>query len=249
MKQANLSFQGNNIVLHLRSALFFVLIVLNTVVLAPIVALAYPLSFRIRYAIAQCWVAVALWLVKTICGIHYQIEGQENIPKDNGIIVCKHQSAWETIALQKIFPAQVFILKRELLWLPFFGWAMAACEPIAINRSLGKAALRQIISQGIDRLNKGRWVVIFPEGTRVSPGEKVKYGVGGGMLAVKSGHSIVPVAHNAGEFWGKYSFLKYPGTIQVRIGPAISPANRSASEINNQAHDWIETQMLEIAAL
>ncbi|MCI0668565.1 MAG: 1-acyl-sn-glycerol-3-phosphate acyltransferase, partial [Methylococcaceae bacterium] len=199
-----------------------------------------------RYRIAQLWVSLILWLLKAICGIDHRIEGSENIPSGNAIIFSKHQSAWETISLQKIFPPQVFIIKRELLWLPFFGWALATCEPIAIDRKAGKAALRQVVDQGMRRLKSGRWVVIFPEGTRVKPGQIGRYGAGGGVLAHRSGYLVVPVAHNAGRYWPRNGFLKYPGTIRVRIGKPISPENRSANEINQAAQDWIEQQMAEI---
>ena len=219
----------------------------STVIISPIMILAYPLPFDRRYNIAQIWVKFNLWLLERVCRLDYAIHGLDNIPDENGIIFCKHQSAWETIALQAIFPTQVFILKRELLWLPFFGWAMATCDPIAIDRKAGKAALRQVVDQGIERLKNNRWVVIFPEGTRVAPGEKRKYGAGGGILANKANAVVVPVAHNAGKYWGKYSFLKFPGTIQVRIGKPIYPDNLKAQQINEKAENWIERQMSEIS--
>jgi len=174
------------------------------------------------------------------------VEGLEHIPHRTAIIFSKHQSAWETIAVQKIFPPMVFILKRELLRLPFFGWALATCEPISINRGLKKQALRQLVDQGLQRLKKGVWVVVFPEGTRVAPGQKMKYSGGGALLAHKSGCPVIPVAHNAGEFWPRNSFLKYPGVIQMRIGPLIDSKGKSASEINREAEAWIESQMEEI---
>ncbi len=248
MKQPNTSYQGNSLLLHTRSVIFLLGMTVSTVIIAPIMVLAFPLEFKFRYKVAQTWVAFNLWLIKIVCGLDYEVEGRENIPEQNGIIFCKHQSAWETIALQAIFPEQVFILKRELLWLPFFGWAMATCDPIAIDRKAGKTALRQVVNQGIERLKSGRWIVIFPEGTRVAPGEKRKYGAGGSILAHKSEAPVIPVAHNAGEFWGKYSFLKYPGTIQVRIGPPILTTNLSSQEINERAQNWIEEQMVQISS-
>lgn len=240
------SYQATKAVIYIRSAAFFFAMAISTIMVTPIMVLAFRLPFKLRYSISYVWVIVNLWLLKAICGIDHHIEGAENIPAENAIIFCKHQSAWETIALQKIFPPQVFIIKRELLWLPFFGWALATCDPIAIDRKAGKAALRQVIIQGMQRLKSGRWVVIFPEGTRVRPGEVGRYGAGGGVLAHRSGHLVVPVAHNAGEFWARNSFLKYPGTVQVRIGKPIVPENRSASEINQLAQSWIEEQMAEI---
>ena len=247
MTQPNSSFPVNKPALYFRSAAFFLLMSVSTILIAPVMVLAFPLPFKIRYAIAQIWVTSNLWLLEKICRIDYQIEGYENIPAENAIIFSKHQSAWETIALQKIFPTQVFIIKRELLWLPFFGWALATLEPIAIDRQAGKAALRQVVDQGICRLQRGRWVVIFPEGTRVKPGVVGRYGMGGSVLAHRSGFPVVPVAHNAGRFWPRNGFLKVPGTVKVRIGKPILPQNLSANEINQTAQDWIEQQMTEIS--
>ncbi|MGR9107051.1 MAG: lysophospholipid acyltransferase family protein [Gammaproteobacteria bacterium] len=234
--------------LYVRSGLFFLAMTGLTLVIAPLMVLAFPLPFKVRYCTAQLWVSLVLWLLKKICKIDHHIEGLANIPSGNAIVLCKHQSAWETIALQKIFPPQVFIIKRELLRLPFFGWALATCEPIAIDRKAGKAALRQVVDQGMRRLAKGRWVVIFPEGTRVKPGVVGRYGPGGSVLAHRSGYPVVPVAHNAGCFWPRNGFLKYPGTIQVRIGKPIFPEKLSATEINHATQDWIEAQMREIGA-
>ncbi|MEN8261100.1 MAG: lysophospholipid acyltransferase family protein [Pseudomonadota bacterium] len=248
MKLQNTSYQGSKSLLRARSALFFIAMTLATVIVGPTMLLAAPLPFRYRYGLAQIWVTFVLWAVKAICGLDYRVVGAENIPSGNGIVLCKHQSAWETIALQKIFPPQVFLLKRELLWLPIWGWAMATLEPIAINRKSKKQALRTLLKHGADRLRKGLWVVIFPEGTRVAPGQQRKFNAGGGMLSHATGYPVIPVAHNAGEFWARYGFLKYPGTIELRIGPAIPSEGRRAADINRAAEDWIRTQMNEISA-
>ncbi len=134
-------------------------------------------------------------------------------------------------------------LKKELLWIPLFGWALALTQPIAINRSKKSQSFKQIIEQGTDRLTSGRWVVIFPEGTRTAPGEKKKYMIGGALLAEKSGYPVIPVAHNAGEFWKRNAFIKYPGTIQVRIGEMVDSKTLSARELNQTMQNWIEGQM------
>lgn len=246
MTQASLSCPDARFLLYVRSAVFFFLMSVLTVLIAPLMVLAFPFPFRIRYGLAQVWVRLVMWLLRAVCQIDHHIVGLENIPDGNAIILSKHQSAWETIALQKIFPPQVFIIKRELLWLPFFGWALATCDPIAIDRKAGKAAMRQVIEQGIRRLKSGRWVVIFPEGTRVKPGVVGRYGAGGSVLAQQSGFPVVPVAHNAGRFWPRNGFIKYPGTVEVRIGKPIGPDNLSATEINHAVQDWIEGQMAEI---
>jgi 1-acyl-sn-glycerol-3-phosphate acyltransferase len=232
--------------IYLRSAIFLLGQILATVLLGPIMLLMKPFRFETRYAAANLWVRFSLWLLKTVCGLSYEVRGLENIPERNGIIVCKHQSAFETIALQVIFPPVVFILKQELLRIPVWGWAMATLEPIAIDRQAKSQAMKQILRDGEARIGHGRWVVLFPEGTRVAPGQKGRYGTSGGILAHRAGCPVVPVAHNAGEYWAKNGFLKFPGVIQVRVGPPIDASQLSAGEINHRAEHWIESQMAEI---
>jgi len=181
-----------------------------------------------------------------ICGIRMEVRGAENIPKRPCIVLCKHQSAWETFALQTVFPPQVWVLKRELLWLPFFGWGLALTSPIAIDRSKGKQAMRQLLEQGRDRLARGFCVVIFPEGTRMPYGVHGKYKVGGAVLAENTGTLVVPVAHNAGKFWGRNAFWKHPGTIVMSIGKPIDPKGLKADEINRRVEDWIEGEMTRL---
>jgi 1-acyl-sn-glycerol-3-phosphate acyltransferase len=233
--------------LYLRSAVFFVGMVVSSLIVGPLIVMASVLSFETRYRLAQIWVKFNLWTLRTVCGLSHEIRGLENIPKENGVIVAKHQSAWETIALQAIFPPLVFILKRELLLIPVWGWAMKCLDPIAIDRGAKTAALKQVIKEGEARLKAGRWVVIFPEGTRIAPGQKGRYNASGGLLAHRVGCPVVPVAHNAGEFWGRNAFLKYPGVIHLRIGPPIDAKHFSASEINQQVETWIENQMADIS--
>jgi 1-acyl-sn-glycerol-3-phosphate acyltransferase len=177
-----------------------------------------------------------------ILGIRCEIHGLENLPSRPSVILSKHQSAWETLAFQQIFPPQVHVLKRELLWIPFFGWGLALMSPIAIDRGRGFAALRNMARRGRERLEQGFWIVVFPEGTRVAPGEKRHYQLGGAWLAAASGAPIVPVAHNAGRVWPRNAFLKHPGTITVRIGPPIDTANRDAKTLNALVETWIEEQ-------
>jgi 1-acyl-sn-glycerol-3-phosphate acyltransferase len=231
---------------YFRSAVFFAGQFLATLLIGPVMLLLKPFRFETRYAAANAWVRFCLWLLRTVCGLRYEVQGLENIPAQNGVILCKHQSAFETIALQAIFPPVVFILKQELLRIPVWGWAMATQEPIAIDRQAKSQALKQIVRDGEARIRAGRWVVLFPEGTRVKPGEKGHYGGSGGMLAQRAACPVVPVAHNAGEYWTKNGFLKFPGVIQVRIGPVINGAEFGSAEINRQAEAWIEAQMAEI---
>lgn len=236
----------NLFILGFRSVLFFLFQVITLFVFAPLVLLSFPFSYSVRYSIASAWAKLVIKGLKVICNLGFNVIGSENI-KGNGIIFCKHQSAWETFALQVMFPEQCWVLKRELLWIPLFGWALALIQPIAIDRSKKSKSFRQIITQGTDRLKSGRWVVIFPEGTRIAPGEKGKYMVGGALLAEKSGYPVIPVAHNAGEYWRRKAFIKYPGTIQVRIGEMIDSKTISARELNQQAENWIEGQMQDIS--
>ncbi len=208
--------------------------------------LVYPLGFETRYRVAGLWVRFVLWALAKICHLHFAVQGREHVPAGNAIVVSKHQSTWETIGLQTVFSPVCFILKKELLRLPFWGWAMASLQPIAIDRNSKSAAMKQIMREGEKRLKQGRWLILFPEGTRMAPGQKGRYGASGGMLAQRTGYPVVPVAHNAGEFWARHGFLKHPGTISVRIGPPIDPSALTASQITQRAEQWIESAMAEI---
>ena len=234
------------VIAALRSTLYLLLQIIITPPYALVVFATYPLSPLNRYRVISGWSHIMLFLARFICGVRYCVLGTENIPKKPTIVLSKHQSAWETLAFQQIFPPQVWVLKKELLHIPFFGWGLAMTSPIAINRSQGKAALKQIIRQGRDRLQKGLWVIIFPEGTRIDPGKKGRYGIGGAWLSTSTGVSVVPVAHNAGVLWGKNSFIKFPGTITVSIGEPIDPAGMEANELNNKVEEWIELEVIRI---
>lgn len=224
----------------LRSLLFYTGLISSTILIVPFCLLIYPLPFVWRYFFVTRWTVFNLWWLKITCNLKHNIEGLENIPAKPSIIMSKHQSAWETLAIQLIFPPQVWILKRELLWLPIYGWGLSSMQPIAIDRGSAIKSFRQIVKQGCDRLAEGLWIVIFPEGTRVAPGQRQKYLPGGGMLAEKSGALIIPVAHNAGYFWPKNSITKKSGTIQMVIGPAIDPAGKTANVITGEVEKWIE---------
>lgn len=233
--------------LAVRSALFSLVFVVTIPIFALLTVLSFPFPFRIRYAVATRWARLNLWWLKRICGVDYQVAGTEHIPTEASIIFSKHQSTWETLALQKLFPPQVWVLKRELLWLPFFGWGLAMLGCIAIDRKAGRKAIEQLVSQGRRRLDDGRWVVVFPEGTRMAPGQKGRYRIGGAVLAERTGRLVVPVAHTAGEHWPRRGFIKRPGVIQVVIGPAIPTQGRLAADILKDAEDWIEETMIRIS--
>lgn len=225
-----------------RSVLFAVALAIVTPPYALIALASAPLPRMTRYRIISGWSRLILWLSRVILGIEWRVEGRENLPSRPAVILAQHQSAWETLAFQHIFPPQVHVLKRELLWIPFFGWGLALMSPIAIDRSRGLAALRAIARRGQQRLEQGFWVVVFPEGTRVAPGESRDYQPGGAWLAAASGAPVVPVAHNAGLFWPRNAFLKRPGTVTIRIGPSIDSSQRDPLTINTMAKEWIEEQ-------
>lgn len=235
--------------IFLRSLLFSVGTVVATVVFSVGALFTLPFPFSVRYGFVIRWAWFVMWWLKVTCGVRYQVRGLENVPDTNAILFSKHQSTWETLAIQKIFPAQAWVLKKELLAVPFFGWALRLMEPIAIDRNAGSAAVKKLIKDGKARLALGRWVVVFPEGTRVAPGQVGRYGVGGALLAQASRYPVVPMAHNAGEFWPRRGFLKRPGTITVSIGPVIETKGRKADEIMALAKTWIENEMDRISSV
>ncbi len=182
-----------------------------------------------------------------MCGLDYVIEGRENIPDEPSVILIKHTTVFETYAQLAVFPPQTWVLKRELKWIPIFGWGLASMRPIAINRSAGHSAINQVIEQGKALLADGVWISIFPEGTRMPLGKTKRYGISGAALAKEAGCSIVPVAHNAGDFWPRRGLIKRPGLIRFCIGPQINGSDRPPKETNLIAQDWIETKMGEIS--
>ncbi len=231
-----------------RSLLYLVSLVITTVILAGILSVVgWLLPYRQRCLIANSWGTVNLWFLKHLCQLDYEIEGLEKIPESGAIILAKHQSAWETMALRSLLPPeQAWVLKRELMWVPFFGWAAATVQPIAINRKAGRKAARQVIETGLERLKQNRLVIIFPEGTRVAPGEHKRYGMGGALLAEKSGVPVIPIVHNAGSFWRRRDIRKYPGVIKVVVGDPISSQGKKAADINQEVETWIEETLSHI---
>jgi 1-acyl-sn-glycerol-3-phosphate acyltransferase len=239
-------------ILFVRSLLFWVAFIISTAVFGLLILLFFftPSSFRLK--IARLWsYSNNLWL-SLFCGIRYKVSGLENLKidstnKNNAIVLCKHQSTWETLALHSFTPLVRWVFKRELMFIPVFGWALALTDPIALDRAAGRAAINQLIEKGTKKLKEGKWLILFPEGTRIKPGQTHKYKIGGALLAEKSGYPVVPIAHNAGEFWPKHSFIKWPGTISVVIGPVILSEGRKAEEINAEVSSWIEETMLQIS--
>ena len=206
------------------------------------------LPFRRRFVLARFWAVALLTVLKWTCRLDYVIEGRENLPAGNHIALWKHSSSWETIAMAVVFPRQVWVLKRELLWIPFVGWGIRQLHAIAIDRKSGSSAVHQVVEQGRQRLGEGDWVMVFPEGTRMAPGQTRKYGVSGTLLARETGHLIVPVAHDAGRYWPRRGLFKKPGRIRVVIGPPISATGADPREVNERAQAWIESTLRSLEA-
>lgn len=235
--------------LFLRSIVYWLILVLSTLIGAIVLVCFFPTPFKYRLLIDKAWIRINLLALKTICRLDYQVTGLENLPDTSAIFLSKHQSAWETIAFQEFLPPLSWVLKRELLWIPFFGWGLACMEPIAIDRKAGRKAMGKMIEQGSKRLAQDRWLMIFPEGTRTPPKQKGHYHTGGGLLARKTGSPIIPIAHNAGLYWPRRGLIKHPGTIQVIIGPCMPTTDMTAKQITQMAEDWIEQQQLTLDTL
>ncbi|MGD2084078.1 MAG: lysophospholipid acyltransferase family protein [Chromatiales bacterium] len=233
-----------------RSLVYFALLAATTFVFAlPMVLFGRVIPHRWLMSLSGQWACTNLRLQKAVCGLGYEIQGMENLPEGGVIVMAKHQSAWETIALRGLLPRrQTWVLKRELLWVPVFGWALAMTGPIAVDRKAGRAAARQLVDEGRRRLDQGHCLILFPEGTRVAPGEHGKYHIGGGLLAAASGYPVVPIAHNAGVFWARRGVKKYPGTIRVVLGAPIPPQDLSAAQITRRVEQWIEQTMETLPA-
>lgn len=208
--------------------------------------LTFPFPPMTRYRVISQWARIMVFLAEKLCGVKYRVEGRENIPDSPCVVLSNHQSAWETIAFQVILPPQVWVLKKELLKIPFFGWGLAMTSPIAIDREEGRAALKQLIDQGRDRLEKGFCVVVFPEGTRIAPGTTAPFRIGGAWLAAHTKTPVLPVAHNAGKLWGRNAFLKRPGTVTVSIGSPIETAGLKPNDLNEKVEKWIRGEMARI---
>lgn len=232
----------------LRSLLFMVILIIITPPFTLLfILVSLPLSLRWRHRLAMPWVRFAIWLVKHVLGIPYRLIGVENIPPRSAVVFAKHQSVWETLILQEVFKDAVFVWRKEIRNLPFFGWALALTPMIQIDRNAGKEAIKRLVDQGRERLDDGYTVIIFPEGTRAPPGQKNRYKGGGAFLATATGAPVVPVALNSGEFWGRNALFKKSGMATVSIGPAIDPAGLTASEILVRAETWIEGEMRHIS--
>lgn len=232
----------------LRSVLFFSLMAVATVIWSMACLLFAPLPYNKRYYWTARWNVFVIWLAKVICGIRYQIKGMENLPDAPVILLSKHQSAWETIFYLTCMPRPlVFVFKKEITYIPFFGWGISLMRMIPIDRSKGKDAFAQVVVHGRRRLADGQWVIMFPEGTRIPVGQKGNYKMGGTRLATETNTPVVPIAMNSGECWAKNSFIKMPGLITVSIGKPIPPDGLSAVEMMKKVEAWIEGEMRVIS--
>jgi 1-acyl-sn-glycerol-3-phosphate acyltransferase len=204
------------------------------------------------YWMCAGWLRCAMWGLRVICGISWRIQGMEHLPqgaKDGAVLLCKHQSTLETFLLPAIMPHPLaYVFKRELLYVPFFGWAMARMDMIHIDRSKRAEAFNKVVQQGKRIMAEGVWVIMFPEGTRIPRGQVGTYKSGGTRLACETGRPVVPIAVNAARLWPRKAFVKTPGVVDVVIGPPISSEGRKPEELMQEVQAWIEAQMRVIDA-
>jgi 1-acyl-sn-glycerol-3-phosphate acyltransferase len=232
----------------LRSIAFTLLQIITVIPMSLLCLMMAPLPRPVRYRVTVGWPRLIVWGARTILGIDYRVIGRENLPDGPAIVLSKHQSTWETLFYPAHLPRELcFVFKRELLLLPFFGWGIWLLDMIHIDRSKGRDAFEEVVAQGIRKLAEGRWIIMFPEGTRTAPGATPRYKTGGARLAVRTGAPIIPIAMNAGERWPRRAFLKKPGTVTVSIGPPIPSAGRAPDAVLADVQAWIEAEMRRIS--
>ena len=233
--------------LGLRSTIFWLLFLPVTLLIAILLVSIFYAPLSLRIGLIKIWINYSLGLLHYICGLKYRIKGLENIPQHGFILMSKHSSTWETIALQKFFGPMVWVVKRELTRIPIFGWGLMAVNAIALDRGTGRKAINQLIQESKKRMDQGRILMLFPEGTRVLPMEQKPFKVGGAIVSEKTGYAVLPIAHNAGEFWPRHSWIKWPGTIRVVIGEPIEPEGKKSDQIIGEVKQWITTTCDEIS--
>lgn len=234
--------------LAVRSALFLLFQLVTVIPYAFCCIAIAPLPLHWRYRFTIGWPRMVLWAGRVLCGMRWQVRGWENLPDGPAVLLSKHQSTWETFYYVSWMPRELcFVFKRELLWVPFFGWGIALLKMIHIDRSRGRDAFESVVEQGQRKLDEGRWIIMFPEGTRTPVGSQGKYKTGGARLAIRTGAPVVPMAVNSGECWPKKRFVKTPGLITVSIGPPIPTAGRTPDDVNAEVERWIETEMRRLS--
>jgi len=225
--------------LAIRATLFWICFMPILVLLAALLSLLFFAPLKLRMAVVHAWIASTLFCLRLFCGLGYEVEGRENIPDEGFIVMSRHSSTWETVAIQRFFRPMVWVVKRELTWIPFFGWALIALDAIALNRGTGRKAINQLVSESRVQMDRGRILMLFPEGTRVPPGTHKPFKIGGAIVSQQTGYSILPIAHNAGEFWPRHSWIKWPGTIRMVIGKPIDPDGKTPEQIIREVEEWI----------
>ena len=231
----------------LRSLFFQFYLYISVLCASILVVLSFPLPYAIKFSIARNWGQSMLWVGEKVCNIKFQVEGKENIPLQPSVIMIKHSSVFEAYAQLVVFPQQTWVVKKELQWVPIFGWALNILKAIPINRKSGRTAVTQVIEEGKKRLKNGIWITIFPEGTRMKPGESKKFGISGAILAKSANVKIIPVAHNAEDFWESHKIIKKPGTVRFCIGRPINTNEKEVREINLEVKEWIDSKMKVIS--
>jgi 1-acyl-sn-glycerol-3-phosphate acyltransferase len=228
--------------LGLRSTLFWISFLPGMLLCAALLSLMFLLPLKCRIAVIRIWISYTLASLRIFCGLKYTVEGLENIPEHGFIVMSKHSSTWETIAIQRFFRPLVWVVKRELTWIPFFGWGLKAMDAIALNRGTGRKAINQLIKESKYHMDHGRILMLFPEGTRVLPLQQKPFKHGGAIVSQRTGYAVLPIAHNAGEFWPRHSWIKWPGTIRVVIGRPIDPAGKKPEQIIEEVATWIVSE-------
>ncbi len=233
--------------LAIRSTIFWIFFLPVLLLSAVALSMSFFLPLKFRIGIIRIWIGCSLFCLRVICGLKYTVEGLENIPEHGFIVMSKHSSTWETIAIQRFFRPLVWVVKRELTWIPFFGWALKAVDVIALDRGTGRKAIKQLIRESQYHMDQGRILMLFPEGTRVPPMQQKSFKMGGAIVSQRTGYSVLPIAHNAGEFWPRHSWIKWPGTIRVVIGEPIDPEGKSPEQLIGEVASWITSECERIS--
>jgi 1-acyl-sn-glycerol-3-phosphate acyltransferase len=233
--------------LAIRSTLFWILFLPFLLICATLLSLTFYMPLGFRMGIVKTWIAFSLAWLRITCGLKYTVEGMENIPQKGFIVMSKHSSTWETLSIQWFFRPLIWVVKRELTWIPFFGWALKAMNAIALDRGTGSKAINQLIEESQRQMDAGRILMLFPEGTRVLPMQVKPFRLGGAIVSQRTGYAVLPIAHNAGEFWPRHSWIKWPGTIRVVIGPPIEPGDKTPNQIITEVADWITRECERIS--
>ncbi len=228
--------------LGLRSTLFWITFLPGMLLSASVLSIIFFMPLKYRIGLVRLWIAYSLLCLRVFCGLKYTVEGMDNVPDDGFIVMSKHSSTWETIAIQRFFRPLVWVVKRELTWIPFFGWALKAVNAIALDRGTGRKAINQLIAESQLHMDRGRILMLFPEGTRVMPMQQKPFKLGGAIVSERTGYAVLPITHNAGEFWPRHSWIKWPGTIRVVIGKPIDPQGKKAEQIIGEVSSWIQSE-------